>query len=69
MKMKNFICVLCALFGVLVIGGCGNDGYKVIDGVITFDVPTRAEGQQSVLRLAVEPIPVVRVGRQNPYRL
>lgn len=60
--MKKLVCLWCALAGILISGGCANDGYKVIDGVITFDVPARAEGQQSVLRLAVEPIPMVRVG-------
>ena len=30
--------------------------------MIVFDVPARAEGQHSVLRLTVDPIPVVRVG-------
>ena len=45
--------------------GCSTppaEGYSIVDGVIVFDVPARAEGQHSVLRLTVDPIPVVRVG-------
>ncbi len=49
----------------LLFAGCSSPtpkGYSVVDGRIVFDVPARAEGQQSVLQLATAPIPVVRVG-------
>ncbi len=38
------------------------EGYSIVDGVIVFDVPARAEGPAFLLRLTVDPIPVVRVG-------
>ena len=38
------------------------DNYSFQDGMIVFDEPARAEGQQSMLAFATEPIPVVRVG-------
>lgn len=61
--MKKSLLFLCILAGMLLAGGCGVDGwYRVVDGVMVFDTPDRAEGQRSVLGLAVAPIPVVRVG-------
>lgn len=61
--MKKFALLLC-IAAALLWGGCSSstDGYSMVDGVIVFDTPARAEGQHSVLRLAVDPIPVVRVG-------
>ena len=53
------------LFVTVLFCGCSTspkEGYSIVDGVIVFDVPARAEGQHSVLRLTVDPIPVVRVG-------
>ena len=46
----------------LLCGGCANDGWRTIDGVIVFDAPDRAEGQQSVLGLTTEPLETVRIG-------
>ncbi len=46
----------------LLCGGCANDGWRTIDGVIVFDAPARAEGQQSVLGLTTEPLETVRIG-------
>ena len=55
-----FWAVVAALFFT----ACGSSpkGYSVVDGVIVFDAPARAEGQHSVLRLTTDPMPVVRVG-------
>ena len=36
--------------------------YKIVDNCIVTEVPQRAHGQEHVLGLAVDPIPVVRVG-------
>lgn len=62
--MKKFAILICA--AAVCFTACCNKsshaGYTVTDGVIVFDEPVRAEGQQSVLRLAVDPMPVVRVG-------
>lgn len=62
--MKKLAFLLCGAAVVLFCGCCGTspEGYSVADGVIVFDEPARAEGQHSVLRLTVDPIPVVRVG-------
>ncbi|MEG2239482.1 MAG: Gfo/Idh/MocA family oxidoreductase [Alistipes sp.] len=62
--MKKIILFSLVLFGLLSIGGCSSskNDYKIQDGMIVFNEPARAKGQQSVLRLAVDPIPVVRVG-------
>ena len=46
----------------LLCGGCANDGWRTIDGVIVFDAPARAAGQQSVLGLTTEPLETVRIG-------
>ena len=47
-------------------GSCGStvsgDNYKIKDGMIVFDEPARAAGQESMLGFAADPIPVVRVG-------
>lgn len=64
MKKLSFI---AAIFAVAIASvGChcgrGGDGYTIEDGVIVFDTPARAAGQQSVLGLAVAPIETVRVG-------
>lgn len=62
MNKHTFLLCAAALF---LLAGCrsGADaGFTVRDGILTFDCPARAAGQQSVLRLAVDPIPVVRVG-------
>lgn len=66
--MKAFFsyCALAAMmFGMW--GCCGQEpvlrgeNYTFKDGLIVVDEPERAPGQESVLGLAVDPIPVVRV--------
>lgn len=62
--MKKIIFLLCAAVAFFA-ASCDRsprEGFRVKDGVLVFDEPRRAAGQQSVLRLAVDPIPVVRVG-------
>ena len=67
----NRLFVLCAVMCAAIFAQscCGNDGidiagdgYKWQDGMIVFDEPARAAGQESMLGFAAEPIPVVRVG-------
>ena len=46
--------------------------YRIENGVIVFAEPQRAEGQQDVLQLRCDPIPVVRVafiglGMRGPF--
>ena len=59
---------LLLFLSFLLIGSalCGqtvhNSKYSVKKGRIVFDTPKRAQGQQSMLGFAAEPIPVVRVG-------
>lgn len=62
--MKKFAFLFCAVAAVLFLAACESSpkGYSVVDGVIVFDAPARAEGQHSVLRLTTDPMPVVRVG-------
>ena len=62
--MKKFAFLSWAVVAALLFTACGSSpkGYSVVDGVIVFDAPARAEGQHSVLRLTTDPMPVVRVG-------
>ncbi|HIV31821.1 MAG TPA: Gfo/Idh/MocA family oxidoreductase [Candidatus Alistipes excrementigallinarum] len=62
--MKNFAWMGLVLCALLALSGCTSphEGYRIEEGVLVFDTPPREPGQQSVLGLAVEPIPVVRVG-------
>lgn len=63
--MKKYIVILCAVCAAMLWGCCDatrGEGYRIENGMIVFDEPAREAGQQSVLRLAVDPIPVVRVG-------
>ena len=62
--MKKFAFLSWAVVAALFFTACESSpkGYSVVDGVIVFDAPARAEGQHSVLRLTTDPIPVVRVG-------
>lgn len=62
MKKQTFLLCAAAVFLMAACSQRTEDGYTIRDGMITFDTPARAPGQQSVLRLAVDPIPVVRVG-------
>lgn len=61
-NMKKIAFLLCAAVSLFVAGCRSSVGYEVCDGVLVFDEPQRAAGQHSVLGLAVDPIPVVRVG-------
>ena len=67
----NRLFIICAMLlaGVMLQSCCGGeattiagDNYKFQDGMIVFDEPARAAGQQSMLGFAAEPIPTVRVG-------
>ena len=62
----NRLFILCAakLVGVLAQSCCCDSGisgenYKFENGMIVFDEPARAAGQESMLGFAAEPIPVV----------
>ena len=62
-KLFLFAAILAIAISTVGCTCCGNgDGYKIEDGVIVFPTPARAEGQKSVLGLAVAPIETVRVG-------
>ena len=60
-SVTSVVVVVCAM---LFSGGCCDcdKPYKIVDNQIVFAEPARAEGQQSMLGFAAEPIPVVRVG-------
>ena len=66
----NRLFILCAALvcGVMVQSCCCNqspiagENYKFENGMIVFDEPQRAAGQESMLAFAADPIPVVRVG-------
>ena len=65
----NRLFVICAalLVGVMLQSCCCDNGisgenYQFKDGMIVFDEPARAAGQESMLQFAADPIPVVRVG-------
>lgn len=69
MKKFNLFTLLCAILMMDAMQSCDSgattiagDNYSFQDGMIVFDEPARAEGQQSMLAFAAEPIPVVRVG-------
>ena len=61
MKFRLFI-LLFAAIAVLAACDANEDGYRIVDGTIVFDVPERIEGQKSVLGLRTEPMETVRVG-------
>ena len=79
--MKKFAFLFCAVAAVLFLAACESSpkGYSVVDGVIVFDAPARAEGQHSVLRLTTDPMPVgagrihraghARSGRRGAFHL
>ena len=69
MKKFNLFTLLCTILMMGAMQSCDSgattiagDNYSFQDGMIVFDEPARAEGQQSMLAFAAEPIPVVRVG-------
>ncbi len=62
-KLSNLIIALLVM--VACVACCNTpsgENYKCKDGMIVFDEPARAAGQESMLGFAADPIPVVRVG-------
>ena len=62
--MKRYIAIFMMLATMLV-ASCNTESYsdyRVVDGVIYYNTPQRAEGQQDMLNFAAEPMEVVRVG-------
>ena len=60
--MKKLTLLMSLFWGILLAGCSETKGLRVEDGVIVFDTPARAAGQQSVLGLRCEPIDTIRVG-------
>ncbi|MBO7287169.1 MAG: glycosyl hydrolase, partial [Bacteroidales bacterium] len=63
--MKKHLFIVLALMLSIFVSSCStksDKNYVIKDNMIEFDEPERAEGQKSVLQLAVDPIPVVRMG-------
>lgn len=61
--MKKLFFLFAGMILAFMYGCQGNDkNYNIVDGVIVFNEPERVAGQKSVLQLATDPIPVVRVG-------
>lgn len=54
--------ILGLFFCVLISCTQSNQTYKIVDGVIVFNEPSRAPGQTDMLAFAAEPIDTVRVG-------
>lgn len=62
-KMKRLFEILVIITAIALVGCNNNYGdYKIKDGVILYNTPTRPAGQQDMLGFAAEPIPTVRVG-------
>ena len=63
-NLFNITTIATLLCAILFSGCCCDCGkpYKIVDNQIVFAEPARAEGQQSMLGFAAEPIPIVRVG-------
>ena len=60
MFRKSFLFLACA---VLLSACCSSgDGYRIKDGVIVFDEPAPAKGQEDMLLFAADPIDAVRTG-------
>ena len=60
MFRKSFLFLACA---VLLSACCSSgDGYRIKDGVIVFDEPAPAKGQEDMLLFAADPIDTVRTG-------
>lgn len=72
MKRKHFFNLMTISLGLMmIVWSCteadvkttdNKKPYSIKDNVIVFNEPERLEGQKSVLQLAVDPIPVVRMG-------
>ncbi len=65
--MKKHLFVVLAFVLSIFISSCSTNvksdcNYVIKDNMIVFSEPERVEGQKSVLQLAVEPIPIVRMG-------
>lgn len=65
--MKHKLLVLVALAAAVLSGCCGDccktgKNYKIKDGVIVFNEPKPAAGQQDMLQFAADPMDTVRVG-------
>ncbi len=61
-KLFSLIALVALVLGFASCDSTPKQNWKVVDGVITFDVPAREPGQESVLGLRVDPIPTVRIG-------
>ncbi len=64
MKSKLSNLIIAILVMVACVACCNTpsgENYKCKDGMIVFDEPARAAGQESMLGFAADPIPVVRV--------
>ena len=68
MKLNRIVSLCAALIAGVILQSCccgspiSGENYKFENGMIVFDEPARAAGQESMLAFAAEPIPVVRVG-------
>ncbi len=65
MKINRlFLLCFALIMGVALQSCCDikGDNYSMKNGMIVFDEPARAAGQESMLQFAADPIPVVRVG-------
>ena len=69
MKLRRlFVACAVVLAGIALQSCCcggsqiSGENYEFKDGMIVFDEPERAPGQESMLAFAADPIPVVRVG-------
>ena len=62
--MKRVLALFCALTALLVAVSCSEDHgtYRIEDGMIVFDEPKPAAGQQDMLGFAAEPIETLHVG-------
>lgn len=65
--MNHKLLALAALAAAALSGCCGKDcktgeNYRIEDGVIVFNEPKPAEGQEDMLQFAAEPVDTVRVG-------
>ena len=65
--VKKHLFIILMLVASIFVSSCSSDensdrNYVVKDNMIIFTEPERVEGQKSVLQLAVDPIPVVRMG-------
>ena len=57
-----FVALLALVMCVACCAGPSGENYSFKDGMIVFDEPARAAGQESMLGFAADPIPTVRVG-------